>query len=432
MDYLFLNKKKKTSSGIKKIIIFLIFLLFALISASFLLKYLFLPGEINLIEGKESKISIDIPVSAVTVSTDKPIYINNEKITDNKTVSVDSPIYLRADSISNKKMQLSLFGIPVKNVDVKILPNVKLIPCGNAVGVRINANGVVILGIDDVKADNDRLYSPCSGVLKTGDVITEINGTKINNKEELINILEKSDNNKLDITLKRDEKYIHTYVNTIKEKDSGKSKLGAWVRDSTQGIGTLTYYDPTSGTFGALGHGIADIDTKQLFDIKNGKIMPADIVDIKKGESGSPGELIGEIDTSQVLGSIKNNTDIGIYGTLSDSGIQAMSYEPMEIALKDEIKTGKAEILSNIDGRDVRSYEIEIESINRFNIDEAKGMIIRITDKELLAKTNGIIQGMSGSPIIQNGKIVGAVTHVFVREPARGYAIFIENMLRKE
>ncbi|MBR1737161.1 MAG: SpoIVB peptidase [Firmicutes bacterium] len=431
MDYLFLNKKKKRTSGIKNFMTFLIVSLIVLFSVSFILRYIFFPKEINIIEGKESKIDLDIPVAAVTVSTDKPIYINSEKITDKKTVSAGDSIYLRADSISNTKMQLSVLGIPIKNVDVKILPNVKLIPCGNAVGVRINADGVVVLGIDDVRGEDDRMYSPCSGVLKTGDVITEINGTKIDNKEELINTIEESKKSKLDITLKRDETYIHTYVNTVKEKDSGKAKLGAWVRDSTQGIGTLTYYDPTSGTFGALGHGITDIDTKQLFNIKNGKIMSADIVDIKKGESGSPGELIGEIDTSEVLGSIKNNTEIGIYGSMSEEGIGRMTHEGVEIALKDEIKTGKAEILSNIDGRDVRAYEIEIESINRFNIDEAKGMIIRITDKELLDKTNGIIQGMSGSPIIQNGKLVGAVTHVFVREPTRGYAIFIENMLNK-
>jgi stage IV sporulation protein B len=210
----------------------------------------------------------------------------------------------------------------------------------------------------------------------------------------------------------------------------GINRIGVWVRDSTKGIGTITYYDPSSGIFGALGHGIMDVDTKQLMSVKSGWIMSSKVTSIKKGMKGTPGELEGAVEKEKVVGQIKANTPCGIYGTADPSLTGAFKRGLVKVATQSLIREGPAVVLTNVSSNEVEEYEIEIESINRFAADETKGMVIRITDPQLLKLTNGIVQGMSGSPILQNGRLVGAVTHVFVQDPTKGYAIFIENMLK--
>ena len=325
-------------------------------------------------------------------------------------------------------MKLSLMGIPIKNVTVSVLPNEKLIPCGDSVGVRIDTQGVMVLGLGEVKGENGKRYEPAKNILKPGDMILKVNGTNIDSKETLIHCIE--DNSSLNIEIKRDNIIQNVNLTSIKGED-GKNKIGVWVRDSTQGIGTLTYINPKTKSFGSLGHGIVDIDTKEIMEVKDGKIMKSEIVDVKKGEKGSPGELIGNIKKDEPIGIITNNTNVGIYGKITNEKF-INSKNALDIGLKDSVELGKAYILCNLNGSDVEKYEIEIESINKYNIDNTKSMVIKITDKRILEKTNGIIQGMSGSPIIQNNKIIGAVTHVFVNEPSKGYGIFIENMLEAE
>ena len=236
------------------------------------------------------------------------------------------------------------------------------------------------------------------------------------------------------MTIKRDNELLEIYVTPIKSEIDKSYKIGAWVRDETQGIGTITYYNPKSYTFGALGHGITDIDTRKIIPIKNGKIMKAEITSIKKGQRGIPGELTGAIyDTEEAqLGTIELNTSQGIFGKLDPKKMKAFPKKSFPIAFQNEIHEGKAIILSNISGDKIEEFEIVIQKVSRFQQDISKGMIIKITDPRLLDKTNGIIQGMSGSPIIQDGKLVGAVTHVFVHDPTKGYGIFIENMLKNE
>ncbi|MEG0388646.1 MAG: SpoIVB peptidase S55 domain-containing protein, partial [Niameybacter sp.] len=210
--------------------------------------------------------------------------------------------------------------------------------------------------------------------------------------------------------------------------------LGLWVKDSAQGIGTLTYYDPESKVFGALGHGINDTDLKKLLPVKTGEVTKTAITAIHKGEKGEPGELKGIIEYTpkNILGSIANNTALGIFGSLNRRGENLFKNSAMPIAYQNEIVEGEACILSNILGNEVRSYEVMIKKVSRYTTEPAKGMVIQITDPTLLEMTNGIIQGMSGSPILQNGKIVGAVTHVFIQDPTKGYGIFIENMINNE
>ena len=215
----------------------------------------------------------------------------------------------------------------------------------------------------------------------------------------------------------------------VKSSEDGKYHIGLWVRDSTAGIGTLTFYDADTGKFGALGHGITDIDTGTLMSVKSGEKLESDILGVKMSRSGVPGELKGVFSEGRQLGTIESNTEVGIYGKLEKHAMQRMKGKMYPVGVRANIKEGPAVILSNIDGKKTEEYDIVIQKVSRQNLNGSKGMIIKITDERLLSTTGGIVQGMSGSPVIQDGKIVGAVTHVLVNDPTRGYGIFIETML---
>jgi len=252
----------------------------------------------------------------------------------------------------------------------------------------------------------------------------------IYNKEDLSQLVAESAGD-ITLLLRRDGNEFEVTLTPTMAATDGVRRIGIWVRDSTKGIGTLTYYIPGTGAFGALGHGILDVDTKKLISVRNGVIMPSTITSIVRGARGNPGELEGSVDTNVTLGNVQLNSPSGIYGTLSPSFIGTLPAQTMPIATRSQIKEGPATILTNVVGNTVQSFDILIEGVNRSASDETKGMIIRITDPDLLAATGGIVQGMSGSPIIQNGRLIGAVTHVFVQDPTKGYGIFIETMLEQ-
>jgi len=332
-------------------------------------------------------------------------------------------------------MSLTVFGVPVKTVQLDVLSDTEVIPCGKTVGVRISTAGIMVLGLVSFDTEDGKSARPSDGKLRSGDLITAVktNGQNITleNKEQFQQIVDSCGGNELTLTIKRDGGEMTVKVTPVKSAASGKYAIGAWIRDGTQGIGSVTYYNPKTKTFGALGHGILDVDTKKLMTVKTGELLASTIMSIQKGKKGIPGELEGDIDDNSVLGQIKANTPLGLYGYM-DKLPDGVQDSLMKISLKSEIHEGPAVILANISGSETKQYDIYIESVNRFGSDSSKGMIIRITDAGLLAKTNGIVQGMSGSPIIQDGKLAGAVTHVFVQNPARGYGIFIENMLKQE
>jgi len=344
----------------------------------------------------------------------------------------DTPITEETDSIAaDTEVTLSWFGFSLKKAKTDILPNTALIPCGMTVGVTFQTDGVMVLGTGGVTDANGTLHHPGDKQLKAGDLIIAVNGEPLDNKTQLIALIESAKPSKpLTFSVKRDGTTITCAITPITNADN-INKIGVWVRDGTQGIGTLTYYNPDTMKFGALGHGIMDVDTKKLLTVRTGKLMDSKIVTVKKGKKGGPGELIGEIAQDASIGRIVSNTELGLYGYMT-SPPDALPQERMPIALQNEIHEGPATIRANVSGKEIKEYDVYIESVNRYSADEAKGMVIRITDQELIAKTNGIVQGMSGSPILQNGKIVGAVTHVFVQNPLKGYGIFIENMLRQE
>lgn len=411
----------------------IITMIFLALLIHFITGFLFFPDEINLIAGTKHNFEFNVPVDATILNCDEAVInVNDQKVTENINIDLSKPFCIQSENEGSIDMRLSVLGIPVRNVKVDILPNIEVVPCGITVGVRIDTEGVMVLGIGNVHSVNGDIIEPSKGILKSGDLILKANDIVINNKEQLIDIIENCKDDEIKFTIKREDLVSEESVKLVKSNEDNKNKIGVWVRDSTQGIGTMTYYNPNTKRYGALGHGIQDVDTKKIMTVKSGDIMESKIISVKKGKKGSPGELLGDIEKENVIGDIAINTEFGIYGNLDISKINKFPNKKMPISIQDEIKEGPAKILSNIQGKEVKEYDAYIESVNRYNHDTSKGMVIRITDEQLLKDTNGIVQGMSGSPIIQNNKLIGAVTHVFVQEPTKGYGIFIENMLKQE
>ena len=417
---------------LKALIPFLCMLGISVALMYFIFNIISFPNEIKLTENIEHKLTFNSPFSAtIEPNTVNALKVNNKPVESNISVTLSDTLIIESSQAGTAQMTLNAFGMPIKRVTLDIMPALEIVPCGLTVGVEINTDGVMVLGTGIINAEDGGSYSPCEGKLESGDLIMDVNGETLNNKTDLINAVENSESD-LELRIKRDDSLLTTRVSPVKSIDyNNQKKIGVWVRDATRGIGTVTYYNPGSNKFGALGHGILDVDTKKLMSVKEGSIMEARIIDIKKGGKGSPGELVGELHSGVTLGQIKINTPYGIYGAMDLMGVSKMTNDKMPIALQDQVHEGPAIIYSNVDS-EIKPYDVFIESVNRFSNDETKGMVIRITDPTLLRKTNGIVQGMSGSPIIQNEKIIGAVTHVFVQDPSKGYGIFIENMLRQE
>ncbi len=301
-----------------------------------------------------------------------------------------------------------------------------LIPVGKTIGITASLDGICVVNTAEFKSKDGNMCCPSkdAGILP-GDKIIGINENEIESAKDLENILNNANSNEMTIKIMRNgnEKDLKVYAEKSAQSDS--YKLGLWIKDSCSGIGTLTYYDPETRNFGALGHGICDTDNNLIL-ITSGKLLNAEITSVKRGEKGSPGELIGVFsEKDDELGSITSNSSCGINGKLK---VSPDNKSKMQTAEYNEIYEGSATILSNIEKNTIEEYSAEIIKINK-DIESEKSFVIKITDKRLLEKTGGIVRGMSGSPIIQNGKLVGAVTHVFVNDPTRGYGIFIENML---
>ncbi len=343
-----------------------------------------------------------------------------------KGVSYTLETSTQVEAFGDYDATVKLFGlIPVKEVSVTVSPELTLAPGGKAVGIKMFTKGLICVGTEKLKDENGVTYDTGKSIdIKNGDIILSADGRELHTIEQLGEIVAESSGRPIVLTVTRNGKKESKTATPIKT-DSGY-KLGIWVRDSTAGIGTVTFVDDDTGTYGALGHPITDVDTGELMPVDKGSITLADIAGVKKGSRGNPGELYGVFDISgEDIGTITKNTKQGIFGKTTKP---INSQNEIPVATKTEIKTGEAEILANVAGNKIESYKVQIQKIMRYAPDD-KNMIIKITDSRLLDITGGIVQGMSGSPIIQNGKLIGAVTHVFVNDPTRGYGIFIENML---
>ncbi len=303
-----------------------------------------------------------------------------------------------------------------------------LIPCGQSIGVTLCTDGVLVTGTSELVSDFGISSSPAEEAgIKSGDIITEIDSKKVSDVKNFKDILKNSGEKSLSLTINRDGKRFSTYLKPVKCAGSEIPCLGVWIKDAASGIGTLTFIDPETNTFAALGHGISNADTGAILPVESGSILKAQIIEVTKGQKGIPGELRGNFsETENILGTITENSKLGLFGKITGDLPLGTAFP---IARRNEVCKGKAYLYTTISSNPPDKYEIEIIKFSSSDKESNKGMVIKITDERLLEKTGGIVQGMSGSPIIQNGKIVGAVTHVFVNDPTRGYGIFIENML---
>lgn len=321
--------------------------------------------------------------------------------------------------------QARLFGvIPIKTVEATVISSKNLVAAGQPFGIKMFTDGVLVVGVGEVEG-KDGISSPAAeNGIKMGDIILSVNGKAVMTNEDISEAVEASGGKEIEIEVERDGKKEKKKL-TPADTDSGY-KIGMWVRDSTAGIGTMTFVDTATGVFGGLGHGICDVDTGELMPLLRGSVVTAQVSGVIKGVSGTPGELTGIINESDEIGTLLTNSETGVFGTLSN--LDAIDTSRVyATGSRSTVSVGGATILCNV-GDGTKEYEIEISKVYS-GTSKTKNMAIKVTDEELLQKTGGIVQGMSGSPVIQNGKLIGAVTHVLVNDPTGGYAIFIENML---
>ena len=288
-----------------------------------------------------------------------------------------------------------------------------VIPLGKAVGIKLFADGALVVAVEN------------STVLQKGDLLLKLGGEEVSSIEEVQSLLRESGGAVMTMEVQRGERLL-SLADTPKQGADGVWRLGVWIRDSMAGVGTVTYYDPATRSYGALGHGITDVDTAQLMTLQKGSIMPTTVKAVKKGAVGEPGELKGDFSVQRDIGTMGINSSSGIFGMVTEEAFFLGT--PMTVAAPHEVRCGEATILSTVWGDETREYAVEIQKVYE-NGKNGRDMLLQVTDAALLEKTGGIVQGMSGSPILQNGKIVGAVTHVLVNDPTSGYGIFIEKML---
>lgn len=380
-----------------------------------------LPDTLTLTQGQISTLrlgGLTLKSDALTVTS-----------SGDETLASVGAVEVAGQRVGTSDMLLTLFGIPLKKVEVQISPEKRLIPGGQALGVAMRTEGVLIVGLSDVAED----VSPAkSAGLAAGDVITGVNGTAVTTAEALTGLLNQIGPTQVQITYRRAGENRTALLTPHKDETTGAVRLGAWVRDSTAGVGTLSFYDPDTGRYAALGHAITDGDTGSVLSVSEGQVLKANIVAVQKGQKGMPGELKGSfLREGEVLGDIRRNSVLGIYGTMHGAAKNPLYPDGLPIGLRSGVHTGKASILSSVDGTGIHEYAIEITRVNPQTSPAPKSMVLRVTDEKLLEATGGIVQGMSGSPILQDGRIIGAVTHVFVSDPTQGYGVYVDWMLEE-
>jgi stage IV sporulation protein B len=392
-------------------------------------EYLAFPSQMRLFSGHGKEVHLTMPATA-TVTFSNPNILEVKGAT--KRLDLRKPFTVMTKTIGQSYFTLRLFGkLPLKKVAVEVLPDIRVIPGGQSIGVKLKSKGVMVVGHHMVQASKPSPGEKAD--IRIGDMILEMNGKRITDAQAIGPIVEQAakENTSISVLLQRgDEQRRTTLVPQLDPR--GKTyRIGLYVRDTASGVGTLTFYDPENQLYGALGHVITDVDTGKHIPVGGGKIVHSNVTSIQKGASGDPGEKRAIFfKENEVLGSITRNTPFGVFGRMEKNPAQGLVKEPVPIALAEEVKEGPAEILTVVQGQKVERYDIEIVHLIHQKFPATKGMIIKVTDPRLLNKTGGIVQGMSGSPIMQDGKLIGAVTHVFVNDPTSGYGTYIEWMLK--
>ncbi|PWK11547.1 SpoIVB peptidase [Tumebacillus permanentifrigoris] len=393
-----------------------------------------IPQELRVLQGAHAALDLGMK-SFATVTTSQPDVISVSGAPTSAVSHLKQPLQLDSGKTGSADVKVKLFGlIPVKSVHVNVVPDLKVIPGGQSIGVKLKSSGIMVVGYNLVKQGKDAISPAEQAQVKVGDIITAIDGSTVKSVEQAAELINKAGKSgkPMEFTIKRQKELVKLKVKPLYDKDSEIYRIGLYIRDSAAGVGTLTFYAPDQKKFGALGHIITDVDTGQAIGVGEGQIVHSSVTSIDKGQSGAPGEKRGIfIDEDKVLGSITRNSDFGVFGNMSNLPGNAKIAKAMPVALAEQVHEGKASILTVVDSQKVEEFDIQIVNVMKQKFPATKSMVIKVTDKRLLEKTGGIIQGMSGSPILQDGKVVGAVTHVFVNDPTQGYGVFLEWMLNE-
>ena len=324
-------------------------------------------------------------------------------------------------------VRFDLLGvIPVSNATVNEVEDDTVCIIGKPFGIKLYSAGVMVVGTSDIISANETVNPAKKSDIRVGDLITSIDGVETHSNTDVAEAVESSEGREMVFAIERNGKKLKKTVTAVYSAEDGKFKIGIWVRDSSAGIGTLTYYDAYTNTVGGLGHAVCDSDTGETIPLDHGELVRAEILDISRGEKGCPGELRGCF-LNGTIGNFTLNSNAGVYGAVSD--VSAVDGINVKVGYKHDIEVGKAQIYTTVKGSVPQFYDCYIQRVELNDNGLIKNMTVKITDKNLLSLTGGIVQGMSGSPIVQNGKFIGAVTHVFVDDPTMGYAIFAENMI---
>ena len=406
----------------------------AILFSVFYIRYyvsVMVPDKLRVSVDGENSWIIELPFFDGTVTSEsEEVVLSSESNIPSGMVRVQTndTVQIQAQSCGTYRLNCKLFGwLPIRTIEVESVETSYVVPCGTTIGIYLKTDVILVIGTSEIKDAQGKTCNPAEGIVESGDYIVAANGEALNSKEELAAAIQESHGEDMILQVRRNKEVFPVKLRGVCSA-AGEYRLGIWVRDDTQGIGTLTYMEK-DGSFGALGHGISDSDTGKIVEISDGGLYRTSVKGITKGSSGKAGSLSGMICYGDdfYLGQIEENGSCGIFGKLEDSYRETIGQKTIPIVYSQEVYTGTAWIRSSVSGKS-EDYEIRITKINRFG-SENKQLVIEVTDERLLELTGGIVQGMSGSPIIQDGKLVGAVTHVLVNDPTRGYGIFIENML---
>lgn len=402
---------------------FVLFFSFSLMEES-------IPDKIWIEKGEEENFDFHLPVIGEMEKAGLEVFGNQSPAVEKDKIKLDlnESFSLKSQEQGSYSMTCRLFGMfHIKEVAVEVVEKAKVVPCGIPVGIYVKTDGILIIGTGTVTGIDGMNYEPAENLVKSGDYVKTVDEQVIADKEDLIEKINQSQGNPVVLGILRGEEYIQLKLQPVQVSED-EYKLGIWVRDDLAGVGTLTFYDE-QGNYGALGHPVSDLDTGTKVSMGEGTLYEAEVAGITKGEKGNPGEIAGVITYLEQyrLGTVEENTNVGIYGNLEKTPQKVEGENYFPVGQKQEIEEGEASIISTVSG-ERREYSIVVTDLD-YN-SENKGILFQVTDPELLNLTGGIVQGMSGSPILQNGRVIGAVTHVFVQDASKGYGIFIENMLQ--
>lgn len=389
-----------------------------------------LPERMHIMQGETALFRVDYPL---TVSVEPQRSGNVLLRLRQGDDFFARPVFLESVNLGRATVDFRLLGvIPIKQVEMDVVPPMRMVAGGQSIGVVLQSEGVIVVGNSEIEESSGGVNPAKEAGVEVGDTILCIDGVPVETDVGVAECIDRAGREKreAELLLRRGAQTLTVRVRPVLCKETKRYRIGLFVRDRAVGVGTLTFYDPETHGYGALGHVIADGDTNQTVACRSGKIVPASVSGIQSGTAGHPGEKIGNfINEEQIVGTIEKNSKFGIYGKVREGMESYMDGPTVEVASMQQVETGPAEILTVVDGQTVERFAIEIEKIHLQSAPEGKGLVLRVTDERLLARTGGIVQGMSGSPILQNGKLVGAVTHVFVHDPARGYGCFMDWML---